>query len=347
MKSTENIKGLATGTGSLPHQDAQEALDLIFKYVPQAPFWPQLPKRSRREGMIAQFSENIPCLKAADTGVSFKSEGREEALEKFYEKILAADLDYFKISDDFASGLSAFQRRLSAIDLKDIRFIKLQITGPFTFAAGINDEKGAAILHDKVMMQAILQALKMKALWQAKAFSKFGKEMLMFIDEPYLGCFGSAYTPLNRVDVVGLLNEFSEGLSSDNLTLGVHCCGNTDWSIFTEVKGIGVINFDAFDYQDKFVLYAADIQRFLARGGVICWGIIPTQGFTGGEKAQFLAEKVNSGIDALAKRGVGRDLLSERLIISPACGLGTFSPQKAEEILRLLSETSGFIRSSL
>jgi methionine synthase II (cobalamin-independent) len=197
------------------------------------------------------------------------------------------------------------------------------------------------------MMQAILQALKMKALWQAKAFSKFGKEMLMFIDEPYLGCFGSAYTPLNRVDVVGLLNEFSEGLSSDNLTLGVHCCGNTDWSIFTEVKGIGVINFDAFDYQDKFVLYAADIQRFLARGGVICWGIIPTQGFTGGEKAQFLAEKVNSGIDVLAKRGVGRDLLSERLIISPACGLGTFSPQKAEGILRLLSETSRFIRSSL
>jgi preprotein translocase subunit SecD len=39
-------------------KDADEALDLIFKYVPDIPFWPQLPRRDVREGMVAQFSEN-------------------------------------------------------------------------------------------------------------------------------------------------------------------------------------------------------------------------------------------------------------------------------------------------
>ena len=58
-----NLKGLATGIGSLPLTDAQMAVDLILRYVPGAPFWPQLPKCDRREGMIAQFSENLPGLK--------------------------------------------------------------------------------------------------------------------------------------------------------------------------------------------------------------------------------------------------------------------------------------------
>ena len=58
-----NIKGLATGIGSLPHTDSDKALDLIFKYTPQVPFWPQLPKRDKREGMVIQYSQGLPCLR--------------------------------------------------------------------------------------------------------------------------------------------------------------------------------------------------------------------------------------------------------------------------------------------
>ena len=57
------LKGLATGIGSLPHHNVDAALDLIFQYIPNIPFWPQLPKRDIREGMVAQFSENLPFLK--------------------------------------------------------------------------------------------------------------------------------------------------------------------------------------------------------------------------------------------------------------------------------------------
>ena len=140
------LKGLATGIGSLPHKDADSALDLIFKYCPEIPFWPQLPKRDIREGMIAQFSENLPCLEFGSEGLFFEPKDKEKKLEKFYERIIAEDVDYFKISPDFASGLYKFYQRLEKSDLRNIELIKCQVTGPFTFAASIKNENGVCFV---------------------------------------------------------------------------------------------------------------------------------------------------------------------------------------------------------
>ncbi len=342
----KSLKGLATGVGSLPYRDPDSALDLVFKYLPNIPFWPQLPQRDLREGMIAQFCENIPCIKVNDSGVYFDPQGKEDSLEKFYEREIAGDLDYFKISELYAPGLYRFFERLTPVGLKEIEFIKLQVTGPFTFAAGINDQSGISILYDKILMQAVLRGLRMKALWQINKFKALGKKIILFIDEPFLGCFGSAYTPVNRETVTSALFEFAEGLRSEDVLLGIHCCGNTDWSMFTEAGYIDLINFDAFDYQDKFVLYADSIKSFLKRGGIICWGIVPTQGFTGKEDVGLLAGKLRQGLTSLVKKGIDEALLKERSIISPACGLGTFQVKEAEKVFRLLSETSNFIREN-
>jgi len=341
------IKGLAIGVGSLPHLEAQEALDLIFKYVPNAPFWPQLPKRDFREGMVAQFSENLPCLKIKDGSVIFDPQNKEGKLEAFYEKVISDDLDYFKISESFALGLHRLYERLNKTDLTPVDFIKIQVTGPFTFLASVNDENGRLLLHDPVFKQAIVKGLGMKLRWQIDLFKKFGKRIIAFIDEPYLGAFGSAYTPINRQDIVQGLSELGESAKFKDVFLGIHCCGNTDWSIFTDIPCINVINFDAYNFQEKFVLYAKELKGFLKRGGAICWGIVPTQEFGGEENVELLIYKLRQGVDNLVKRGIEEKLLWENLIISPACGLGTFNPQKAEQAFSLLSETSAFIRQNL
>ncbi len=340
-----SFKGLAMGIGSLPHQDADEAVDLVFKYLPEAPFWPQLPKRDMREGMIAQFSENLPCLEIKGKSLVFNPEDKERKLELFYERVIASDAEYFKISPDFALGLERFCQRFKGPVLKQAEFIKCQVTGPFTFAASINDENNRALLYDPIFMQAILKGLVMKALWQVGLFKKFGKQVIIFFDEPYLGSFGSAYTPLNREEAVKTLAELMAGVKSKEIVLtGVHCCGNTDWSIFTQIRDIDIISFDAFDFLDKFLLYADDLKDFLNRGGLICWGIVPTQLFSGEETADLLIRRLKEGIDTLAGRGIERDLLFENLLVSPSCGLGTFNPEKSEKIFKLLSEVSGFLR---
>ena len=114
MKNPD-IKGLATGIGSLPYKDVQQALDLVFKYTPRIPFWPQLPKRDKREAMVAQFSEGLPCLKF-DKELIFNPEDKEKKLQQFYERIINQDAEYFVISDSFASGLRAFYQRLENSD---------------------------------------------------------------------------------------------------------------------------------------------------------------------------------------------------------------------------------------
>lgn len=337
----QGLKGLATGVGSLPHVDVEKALDLIFTTVPRLPFWPQLPKRSWREGMLAQFSEGLPCIKLNASGVFFDPREKDQELEQFYERIIAQDREYFKISPLFAQGLEAFYQRLKRADLQKIKQIKCQITGPFTFAASLKDEKGKALLHDPVLMQAIIDGLAMKAIWQIEYFREFAKHVIIFIDEPYLGCFGSAYTPLTREQVIQGLREITAQIKEvGGVSVGVHCCGNTDWSIFTEVETIDLISFDAFSYLDKILLYAQELEKFFAADRAFCWGIVPTQEFSGQETPDLLLTKISDGISALMKKGIAKNLLLKNLLLSPSCGLGALDEEKAIGIFQLLRDTA-------
>jgi len=338
------ISGLATGVGSLPFVDADAALDLIFKSLPEIPFWPQLPKRSHLESMITQFSENLPCLEATDEGVVYNPANREDKLEKFYERIIAQDAEYFKISDKAALGLYKFCQRLEKADLSKVKYIKCHVTGPFTFAAGLSDENEVALLHDEVFMQVVIKGLVMKALWQIKLLRQFAKPLVIFFDEPYLGCFGSAYTAMTREKVVAILKEITAAVKSDDTLVGVHCCGNTDWSMLTETPGVDIINFDAFDYCQRLTLYADDLKGFFQRGGVLCWGIVPTAEFGSQITPEFLLGKVAKGIDSLEQKMINRKLIESNLLFSPSCGLGTLDIGKAEGILGALAEVSRLYR---
>lgn len=356
-----DIKGLPTGIGSLPYKDADAALDLIFKYAPQIPFWPQLPKRNIREGMVVQFSEGLPCIKVDNKGILFDPEKREEEFYKFYEHLESKDLDYFRISEDFASGLHKFYQRLERSDLKHIEYIKCQVTGPFTMAASIKDEKGIALLHDYEFMQAISKVVAMKMAWQIKLFKKFKKKIIVFIDEPYLGSLGSAYIPISREEVVknlaesgddfkevveGFIQDLIEdlGLTDEKPVLvGVHCCGNTDWSIFTDISTINIISFDAFSFLDRILLYAEQLLGFFERGGILAWGIVPTGDFGPQIDKAILAERLQAGLKLLVNKGIDEELLRKRLILTPSCGLGTLGFDKAEPIFRCLAELSSIV----
>ncbi|MDI6605787.1 MAG: methionine synthase, partial [Candidatus Omnitrophota bacterium] len=141
--------------------------------------------------------------------------------------------------------------------------------------------------------------------------------------------------------VISLLEEVFGGIGG---LKGVHCCGNTDWSVFTDTQSIDIINFDAFGFLDKLVLYADNLKKFFSRGGMLCWGIVPTQEFNPGMKEDLLLNKINEGISALVKKGVDKKVVCDNLILSPACGLGAMETLKAEQIFRLLSKLSAKIK---
>ena len=187
----------------------------------------------------------------------------------------------------------------------------------------------------------------MKALWQIKLFENFKKKMVIFIDEPYLGCFGSAYTPINREDVIKGLSDIIEEAGSPEVLWGLHCCGNTDWSIFTDIKTIDIISFDAFSFLDKLVLYADSFKKFFEQDRTLCWGIAPTEEFNQGITPEALIKRISDGIEILAKKGVERGKLKENLLLSPACGLGALDIKKSEQIFKLLLETKNKLFDNL
>ena len=68
MPTTVLAAGMATGVGSLPHRDADAAAALVLRCLPELPAAPQLPQRSAREGMLAQWMHGVVGVDVADDG---------------------------------------------------------------------------------------------------------------------------------------------------------------------------------------------------------------------------------------------------------------------------------------
>ena len=334
---------LATGIGSVPFQDIGATCRSIIGDFPAMPFWPQFVKRSYLEDMNIQYSEGLPLLKVSEEKRSLfisPTRDRESELITFYDHFLAQDVQHFAIGRDYAPGLYRLLEMTSGDPVHKGPYIKGQTVGPLTFAAGITDVNGNSVLHNPELLEAMTNGLAIKALWQTRELDKSGKKVIIFLDEPYLSGFGSAFSSIERHQVVNILSTVIDYLreNSDAL-IGIHCCGNTDWSMVLEA-GPDIINFDAFGYMEYFLLYSDDIVEFLKGGGTIAWGIIPTADFTGKESVVDLASKLEDGLRRVHEWGIGPRLLAERSMLTPACGMGTMAPDAAKTSMDLLTRLS-------
>ncbi len=333
---------MATGVGSVPFQDTDGTCREILEYLPRVPFWPQFVKRTYLEDMIIQFSEGIPLLEIKEEKRSLyvsQTSNVESELVTFYDHFLSGDTDYFAISREYAIGLYTLLEQIEQGSF-DCPYVKGQTVGPITFAAGITDTNGNSLLHNPELLEAMVSGIAIKALWQVIQLAKSGKKPIIFLDEPYLSGFGSAFTPIERNAVIDNLKVVIDYLRENSDTLiGIHCCGNTDWSMIVEA-GPDIINFDAFEYMDYFLLYPDDIKRFLKEGGIIAWGIIPTANFTGKETVDELFSKLEQGLGRIHEWGIAPAMLAERSMLTPACGMGTMTPAHAKKTMEILSRLS-------
>ena len=343
LRNTPDFHFMATGIGSIPFQDIEPTCRKILEYPLLIPFWPQFVQRSYLEDMIIQYSEALPLIqidKEKKSLVISASADRESELVSFYDRFLAQDIDYFAISRTYAPGLYTMNELIKQDGINEKDFVKGQTVGPVTFAAAVTNPDGKSIIHDPELLEAMANGLAIKGLWQIRELRKSGKRPIIFLDEPYLAGFGSAFTPIQRHEVVNILQSVINYLRehSDAL-IGIHCCGNTDWAMLIEA-GPDIINFDAYEYMDYFLLYPDDIVRFIREGGTIAWGIVPTSNFTGHETVEDLASKLGYGLKRIHEWGISPDKLAERSILTPACGMGTMTSEAAKNGLDLLSGLS-------
>ncbi len=354
MQTVFQPGGLPVLIGSLPLTDHRQALDLIFEYTPEIPLWPQLPANAG-EKMIPQFLSGMPGLQSPLDLARLDTSGEdfESRLVEFFQIYLEASEDITCLEQSplaldpvAAKGFYVFLERLSRPG-HPVEALKGQITGPFTFCTGVTDQDKRAIVYDDTLRDAGVKLIALKAAWQAARLGEIARPVIIFIDEPALAGFGSSeYISISRQQVAAMLQEVIDAIHQQEALAGVHVCANTDWSLILE-SGVDIVNFDAFGYFDRFVLYGDAIRNFIAGGGILAWGKVPTGHGDDIAAASLddLYRSLASDLEQVACLGIAVEKLVRQCLVTPSCGTGSLSIEQALKVLSLTRDLSRRLRS--
>lgn len=325
--------------GSVPFTDVGQTMELLGKYV-DIPASPQLVHLSPWEDMLLGAVDGIDFVEADGQShvLSVPLLAREEKLTSFYEKYYSGDYSFLARSERAGLGFYSFLEKAKSSASFGKDFLKTQVVGPLTFGQSVKVEGSFNLVDDPGLLEASALALGAKVAWEAQAIRELGRNPVVFLDEPGLTGYGSAFSTLSQeVVLTALNNSISAARSLGPVYVGIHVCGNTDWGLLTQAE-LDIINCDAFDYLESVSLYPKELKAFLERGGYLAWGIVPTQGFDKRFTALELSKRLNLGFKDLERRGVERGLLLERVLITSSCGLGSLTSEVATRVLELLPE---------
>lgn len=336
--SRTDFCGLPTMVGSLPHTDPELAVALVYNYLPALPAWPQLPRCDFTETMYAQFSEGFPGLTIEGERIFVdRTQDISQPLEQLYFAYLEGVLDDYALGEEYGQGLHA----LLASEHRPRRGVKGQVTGPISFGLAVTDQNRRPILYDDVLADALAKHLRLKVAWQERQLRAVSSRTIIFVDEPALSSFGSAFVAMPKELVVSLLEEVFAGIQG---FAGIHCCGNTDWSVVLSTS-VDIVNLDAYNYGESITLYPQEVADLFERGGAIAWGIVPnTEEDLAKESVASLLDRWEAWAAALSRKGISATHLRERCLVTPSCGLAGLSEEAAERALELTAMVSARLR---
>lgn len=315
--------GLATSCGSLPHDDAADATELVLATLEHCPAAPTLPNLDPAEGMLGQVALGLP-------GVAIAPDG----------SLVVDDPDDF---DPTAAGMGdelparAFGATLAFLDAiaaagRRPEVVKLQCTGPVSL--------GAALVAAGVAPRRAYPAANIAARQRAKALVAAAKArlapgtpLIVVVDEPSIGAATIGRAPIGAEEAIDLVSGTLAAVEA-HAVAGIHCCAPADWSLVLRA-GPSLLSFPL---EVAGTVRPADLGPFLENGGWVAWGAVPTDGplgpLGGGGTARLwrhLADRWHT----LADGGVDPVLLRQRALVTPACGLARHDPAQAELALRL------------
>jgi len=329
---------LTTAMAVMPHTDPDAALDLALSL--DIPFWPQLPNFSYYEDMYVQAAENFP-------GIVLDVEQRKLgfSMDKFIaelEETMAhyEDPPYFDVSEDYSSVYHKFL----AMDLSARPAIRGQLEGPISFGFNVLDQGGRPILFDDSVRSFMFEFMAKRINVQLGRLKAMNPNAFMFVDEPGLQYLFSSMAGYNETQARDELDLF---FSMVDRPCGIHLCGNPDWDFLLGLN-LDIVSMDIYTNAEVFAAYAPSVKRFLARGGTIVWGIVPT-GFEafGKEDLNSLAAQLETVWSVLGSRGVDIPQMLNSSLISPAtcCLVNPDREKTVEKAFAFVRELSAMLRA--
>ena len=328
---------LTTAMAVMPHTDAVRALDTALRL--DIPFWPQLPRLSYTEDMYVQASEHFPGIL-----LDMEKQTLAFSIEKFVFELEAVmshfeEPEYFDISE----GYSAVYHRFLEMDFTGRPAIRGQLEGPVSFGLNVLDQDKRPILFNDTVRPFMFEIMAKRINVQLSRLTALNPNAFMFVDEPGLQFLFSA---MSGYDAMRARPDMDLFLSMVDRPCGIHLCGNPDWDFLLNLD-MDILSLDVFTNGEIFPNYVGGIRKFLNRGGTLVWGIVPTnfEPFTE-SRVDLLQLRLEAMWEKLTSKGIDRDLLLSRSLLSPAtcCLVNPDGEKTVEKAFAMLRELSSRMR---
>nr|WP_211116699.1 methionine synthase [Glycomyces buryatensis] len=325
--------GVATGIGSLPGTDINEAVRTVFGELPDWPYLPELPGRGVGSDMIgrgAALLAGLPVQWWASGWQLADLPGRDARRAADF---LERDLDALHEVADAATGP-----------------VRLTAVGPFTLASHLWRRTGGAMIGDHGALADLTGSLAEGLRhFTAAAQARLPRAQLSIqLDEPGLpaALAGRVHTEsgLNfyrRVPVESARDRLREVVDALDIPVVVHCCSTEVPLRLLQEAGVGAIALDLTLIGLDDVAAVDALGEYLDSDGRILAGVIP--GF--GKADPGMAERAAGRITALWERlGFDPELIAQQVSVTTTCGMAGASWDYAREAMRAGREAARRLR---
>lgn len=299
-----------TAMGIMPHTDIARALELALGL--DIPFWPQLPNTSFYEDMYVQASDGFP-------GITVDLQNKKLLFDRArFDEDLAAyatrmdDPSYFVLSPEY----SRVYHRFLTLHLGGYAAIRGQNIGPVSFGFRVTDADNRPIIYDDGIRSLMFDFFQKKMNAQHRQLREKNANAFVWLDEPGLGWVFSGLSGYDDIHAGREYRSFLEGLEGIR---ALHLCASVNLPYLLGL-GIQILSFDAYQMEEMPKGYASAIAGFIAEGGIIAWGIVPTESSSlEAETPASLAMRLQEYWDVVARNSlVTVRQLAEQALIAPA-----------------------------
>ncbi|MGH3469411.1 MAG: methionine synthase [Thermocrispum sp.] len=327
--------GVATGIGSMPGTDAAETAAIVLGEVPRLPYLPELPARGVGADLLGRSAALL-----VDIAVEFVPTGYRVTAHTGAEHRRAVDLMRW----DLDAVEEAVQRAGAAPEV-----IKTQVAGPWTLAAGIELSRGHRVLTDRGALRDFTASLVEGVREHVAELAKrTGAAVVVQLDEPTLPAVlagalptASGYGTVSAVpgpDARELLASVIDPLgAATGEPVIVHCCDPRPPVSLLHRAGAGGLALDATTLGGAPGVLLDELGEAWDDGVVLLLGLVPPLEPHGGPPSS-LRDLARPAFGLADRLGFNRDMLRERAIATPACGLAGASAEWMRRALNLSTD---------
>jgi hypothetical protein len=339
--NTERVRpwpvGAATGVGSLPGKDPDEAMRIVAGELERFPHLVELPGIGPWSGMIGRGATYLAELHTELSVSGWRFCAHAGADERRARAAAARDLDVF---EEHLQGFSGP--------------VKLQCAGPWSLASSIELRYGDKALADRGAVRDIAAALAEGVAGLVTDVRRRlpGTQVVLQIDEPLLPAAlngtvptSSGFAMLDAVefpDAVEKLRQITKAVVAAGATPIAHCCAATvPVGLFVDA-GMKAISFDASVFgeagstlDDAFDDAFDDaLGEAIESGVVLFMGLVPSTDpdDTKPLRAQEIAAPA---LQLWSRLGFAPEQLGAGVVVTPTCGLAGASASWPARAYRL------------